>query len=153
MRKYSHYLTLNKIQVFFGINSLKAHPISFSDTSKTQNLQICYCFQCISAGKIERLLLMVEDKASSSKIDEAKLVSYIEKVPIWEFEGISGVADQQFSKDQKKEISICYYDAMTALLNTKLCFFFLVYFWKILCSKSTLISGIRLLFVDPWFLK
>ena len=79
---------------------------------------------------------MVESKASFSKIDKAKLASFIEQVPIWEFEGISRIANQQLSKEQKKEISIRYYDAMKALLKSKLWFF--VSIFENFCAQNLL---------------
>ena len=66
---------------------------------------------------------MVDDNAYSRIIDVVKLDTYLEKVSIWKFVDISKVPYLQFSKEEKADLLLRYYDGMKARFEGKALFF------------------------------
>ena len=66
---------------------------------------------------------IVEDKASSTEIDEKKLSKYLNKVSFWNYTGIFRKTFQQLSKDEKRDLLIGYYNAMVARFDGKFVLF------------------------------
>ena len=57
---------------------------------------------------------IVEDKASSTEINEKKLSEHLNEVSIWIYAGIYREKFQQLSKDEKSDLLIRYYNAVVA---------------------------------------
>lgn len=55
---------------------------------------------------------MVENQASSTKIDEEKLATCLEKIPILEFAYITRHAFQTLSKYKKRDLILRYCETM-----------------------------------------
>ena len=62
---------------------------------------------------------MVNEQASSSKTDKDKLLTYMNKVPVCKFEGITRQASQQFSTEEKSDLLLRYYNTMKARFDGK----------------------------------
>ena len=61
---------------------------------------------------MNKFLKMVENQASSTKIDEEKLATYLEKIPILEFSYITRHAFQTLSKYKKRDLILRYCETM-----------------------------------------
>ena len=109
MKSLNHIITLSKVQKQFEIDILLA--INYL---KVQTMDIFH--------------KIVEDKASSTEIDEKKLSKYLNKVSFWNYAGIFRKTFQQLSKDEKRDLLIGYYNAMVARFDGKfVLFLFLIY--------------------------
>lgn len=101
----------------------------YKEASKIFNLIFNVIFTCCNARKINKrltvfffiiiflesmnkFLKMVENQASSSKINEEKLATYLEKIPILEFAYIKRQAFQTFSKYKKRDLILRYCETM-----------------------------------------
>lgn len=71
-----------------------------------------FFFIIIILESMNKFLKMVENQASSSKINEEKLATYLEKIPILEFAYIKRQAFQTFSKYKKRDLILRYCETM-----------------------------------------
>ena len=99
--------------------------ITLSKVKKQFEIEILLAINYLKVQTMDIFHKIVEDKASSTEIDEKKLSKYLNKVSFRNYAGIFRKTFQQLSKDEKRDLLIGYYNAMVARFDGKVCAFFI----------------------------